>query len=276
MLSGMIGLFALVGNSPPIEETANRDVDRERGIITHADRIYLRRSEAEREENYSRTATYQRQKNIYKRTENGVLDIPILARHGDVGLFRYLFASERDDGRKKTADTARTQRTYSDFVVFLIRAVVADEPERPIQTTEDLEAVLRPVFDEIETGMEQWLNQERNRTAAFELMSSIQKIQTMDGLVEELELRRSPLEPEERVKTAKKLERAGYDDDEIQSILGEPHSEEEEEEEEGSEYPMSDLVQFPIETLTDLIATGDITKDEHTEAIRRKSERGDI
>jgi hypothetical protein len=273
MLSGMLGFFALAGSAPPIDETANRDVDRERGVITDADRAYLRRSEAERKENYSRTALYQRQKHIYNRTENAVLDIPILARHGDDELYRYLFSSEVDDGRKKTADTARTQRAYSDVAVFLIRGVLADEPERPIETTDDLEAVLRPMMDEIETGIEEWLNRERDRTAAFELTPSIETVQTINGLVEELELRRSSLDAEERIENAKILERAGYDDAEITALIGE---EPDGDDEPKSEYPVHQLVEFPLETLTELVADGEITEDEHTEAIRQKAASGDI
>ena len=269
----MLGFFALAGSAPPIDETANRDVDRERGVITDADRAYLRRSEAERKENYSRTALYQRQKHIYNRTENAVLDIPILARHGDDELFRYLFASEVTDGRKKTADTARTHRAYSDMIVFLIRGILADEPDRPIETPEDLKAVLRPVIDEIETGIEEWLNRERDRTAAFELTPSIETVQTINGLVEELELRRSSLDAEERIENAKILDRAGYEDDEITALIGE---EPDGDDEPGSEYPMHQLVEFPLETLTELVANGKITESEHTTAIRQKAETGEI
>lgn len=272
MLSGMLGFFALAGSSPPIDETANRDVDRERGAITDADRAYLRRSEKERKENYSRTALYQRQKHIYNRTENAVLDIPILARHGDDELYRYLFSSEVDDGRKKTADTARTQRAYSDVAVFLIRGVLADEPERPIETPDDLEAVLRPVMDEIEDGIQQWLNRERDRTAAVELTASVDKIQTVDGLIEELELRRTSLDSTDRLETAKILERAGVDDDKILSLIGD----EGDEDNAGSNYEMHQLVEFPLETLTELVANGKITESEHTTAIRQKAETGDI
>jgi hypothetical protein len=269
MLSGLLWLLATPGSSSAIENTE----ERERGIITDADRAYIRRSEAERKKNYTRTALYQRQKHIYNRTENAVLDIPILARHGDDELFRYLFASEVTDGRKKTADTARTHRAYSDMIVFLIRGILADEPDRPIETPEDLKAVLRPVIDEIETGIEEWLNRERARTAAFELTPSIETVQTIDGLVEELELRRSSLDAEERIENAKILDRAGYEDDEITALIGE---EPDGDDEPGSDYQMEQLVQFPLETLTELVANGNITEDEHTEAIRRKAKTGDI
>jgi hypothetical protein len=261
--------LATPGSSSAIENTKKRD----RGIITDADRVYLQCSEEEREENYSRTALYQRQGHVRTRTENAVLDIPILARHGDDELFRYLFASEVTDGRKKTADTARTHRAYSDIIVFLIRGILADEPDRPIETPEDLKAALRPVIDEIETGIEEWLNRERARTAAFELTPSIETVQTIDGLIEELELRRSSLDAEERLETAKILERAGYEDDEITALIGE---EPDGDDEPGSDYQMEQLVQFPLETLTELVANGKITEDEHTEAIRRKAKAGDI
>jgi hypothetical protein len=102
--------------------------------------------------------------------------------------------------------------------------------------------------------------------------SAIENVRSIDSLVEELEIRREPLTGEERVRTGAVLERAGYDDNEITALIGE----EPDGDESGSEFPMHQLVEFPIETLTELVANGKITESEHTTAIRQKAETGDI
>lgn len=249
--------------------------DRARGILTPTDRAYVRATNSQREAEYSRPAREQRWRYIRDRAENAVYDIGILSKHSGNRLYTYLFADEIPDGRKASADTERTRRVLPEIAVFFIRAVLAGEPDRPLNSPNDLAAVLRPVLDELERGVEHWLNREHEMRADVETEVTVKMLQTIEGFIDELQMRRVPVTGEEYFETAAVLERAGYGYDEITALIGEDPTDDDEDES-GSEYPMQQLVEFPLETLTRLIAAGEITQEEHTEAIRRKSERGDI
>jgi len=251
--------------------------DRKRGSYTTADRTYLRRSEDDRLDAYHRAARSQRKKAVPERTRNSVLDVPLLANHADTEVYRDVFASEvREDSDMFDTELAipRTQHALSSLVVLLIRAIRADEADRPVESIDDMTTVLAPVMSEIEDGVEEWLNHHRDVTADFELSLSVSKLQTVDALIEELDIRRSPLTGEERLETAQVLERAGYDDDEITALIGE--SPEDDDEQEKSDYPMEQLVSFDVSRLAELFASGIITKEEHRTALEQKAETGDI
>jgi len=255
-----------------------RDIDdRKRGIYTTTDRTYLRRSEDDRLDAYHRAARSQRKKAVRERTRNSVLDVPLLANHADTEIYRDVFESdvrEDSDGFDTEVTVPRTQHALSSLIVFLIRAVRADEPDRPVGSIDDMTTVLSPVVDEIEDGIQEWLNRHRDVTADFELSVSVSKLQAVDALIEELKLRRTSLPPDEWFETAQVLERAGYDDDEITALLGE--SPEDDDEQEKSEYPMEQLVSFDVSRLAELFASGIITKEEHRTALKQKAETGDI
>lgn len=59
------------------------DGDRGRGMLTPSDRAYLRASEEERQDNYSRQARHERRRAIQERVENGLLDFQVLLEHLD-------------------------------------------------------------------------------------------------------------------------------------------------------------------------------------------------
>jgi AcrR family transcriptional regulator len=200
----------------------------------------------------------------------------LLSKDGGKRLYTFLFADEISDARRASAETDRTRAQLPEFAAFFIRSVIAGEPDRPLNSPEDLAAVLRPVLDELEKGVEHWLNRQHEMRSDVETEITVKKLQTIEDFVDELQLR-GTVPPDEYFETAAVLERAGLDYDEINALIGEdPDGDDEDESETGSEYPMQQLVEFPLETLTRLIAAGEITQDQHTEAIRRKSERGDI
>lgn len=67
--------------------------DRERGVLSVADRNYLRNPEE-----YSRQASHQREREIRKRTQNALLDFMLLLLHLDRDGRRQLLQFETDSG----------------------------------------------------------------------------------------------------------------------------------------------------------------------------------
>jgi hypothetical protein len=260
------------------EEVSPYTVDRPRGILSSSDRKYLIVSEEERlraddpdkQGPFTRPARRQRENNIVERLYHGVLDFALIAREVDQPTVRidYEEIFTTDD----PTSVPRIRVDTPQILTALVRAITANESDRPITNAGDLRAVAAPAVDGLEKAIENWLNTQRNMTAEYELTLSIENVRSIDSLVEELEIRREPLTGEERVRVGAVLERAGYDDAEITALIGE----EPDGDESGSEYPMRQLVEFPIETLTELVAEGKITETEHTTAIRQKAETGDI
>jgi hypothetical protein len=260
------------------DEVSPYVVDRPRGILTESDRKYLVVSEEERlraddddkQGPFSRPARRKREGKIVERLSHGVLDLALIAQEVDQPTVQidYEEIFTPDD----PTSVPRIRVDSPQILTALVRAITANESDRPITNAGDLRAVVGPAVDGLEKAIENWLNTQRNMTAEYELNLSIENVRSIDSLVEELEIRRDPLTGEERVRTGAVLERAGYDDGEINALIGE----EPDGDESGSEYPMHQLVEFPLETLTELVADGEITEDEHTEAIRQKAETGDI
>jgi len=260
------------------EEVSPYTVDRPRGILTESDRRFLvvskeerlRADDPDKQGPFSRPARRKRESMIVERLYHGVLDFALIAREVDQPTVRIDY-----EGIFTTDDPTSVPRIRVDspqILTALVRGITANESDRPITNAGDLRAVVAPAVDGLEKAIENWLNTQRNMTADYELTLSIDNVRSIDSLVEELEIRRSPLTGEERVRVGAVLERAGYDDNEITALIGE----EPDGDESGSEYPMHQLVEFPLETLTELVANGEITESQHTTAIRQKAERGDI
>jgi hypothetical protein len=253
-------------------EGDDEDQRRKRGILSQSDRRYLRLSEDEREDEYSRPLRYERRQRIKERTGNAALDIPVLVQYADDEVYEYAFGTQgTSEGMIGAADTARIRRTFPKFIVFLLRAVLVEEPTRPIETTDDLRAVIRPFLDEVESGIEHWLNQERDVTADFEIKTSVDKLQTIAGFIEELEKRRTPVTGRERIQTVGILERAGVDRDEIVSLLGEDAPEEVKR---YKDYSTEELAELSNKKLSRLLADGVLSVAQHSAAIDAKIERG--
>jgi hypothetical protein len=249
-------------------EDEDQDQGRKRGILSQSDRAFLRLSQDKWEDKYSRAASYDRRQRIKERTVNMALDIPLLAQYSNDEIYEYAFGAEAtSQGKIGAVDTVRTRATFPQFIVFLLRAVLVEEPTRPVETTDDLRAVIRPFLDEVETGIEHWLNQEGDATADFEITPSVDKLQTIPGLIEELELRRSPVPGEDRLRVAGILDRAGLGEDRILELLGEVPDDDDGDE---SEFSLAQLAAMPNEQLSGLLASGRITIDEHIAALEEK------
>jgi len=113
--------------------------ERPRGVLTQTDREFLRISSEDRYEQYSRQGRSRRYRTIRDRLTNSVLDLPLIVNRTDAEMFEDAFSNDDDD-------VPRVQTTMSDAFRFVIRAILADEPHRPIETTADLAAALSPVI----------------------------------------------------------------------------------------------------------------------------------
>lgn len=248
-------------------DTDDPKSERDRGILTSSDRTFLRLSEEEAKDQYTRQGRSRRYRTIRDRLTDSVLDLPLVVSRTDTKMFEDAFAADDDD------DIPRVQAAMSDAFRFLIRAILADEPHRPMETTADLAAALSPVMSEFERGIEKWLSSQRQRTADFELTVSTETMRSVDSLVEELEIRRSPITGKDRLRTGVILECAGYPDDEILALLGEVPSEEKIEQ---PDYSMEQLADMDVTRLAELFAAGVIRKEQHRKAIEKKAESGNI
>jgi hypothetical protein len=196
---------------------------------------------------------------------NATLDIQTLAYHGaDDTLYTPVFGESYDGDDGVSVD--RLQRAMPYMVLFMMRAIHANEPHRPIETIEDFTAVLKPVIEQFQNGVELYLNQERKVRADFEITPEISKLQTLDGVINELELRRSPVTGQERLETRRFLDSAGLGEDRILELLGEVPDDDGDE----SEFTLAQLAAMPNEQLSGLIASGRITIDEHIAALEEK------
>jgi|APHM01.1.fsa_nt_gi hypothetical protein len=255
------------GGSTTEDDSEGEDQGRKRGFLSQSDRRYLRLTEDEREDEYSRPLRYERRQRIKERTGNAALDIPLLVQYADDEIYEYAFGSEAtSEGMIGAVDTVRTRRTFPKFIAFLLRAILVEEPTRPIETTDDVRAVIRPFLDEVETGIEHWLNQEGDATADFEITPSVDKLQTIPGLIEELEIRRSPVTGEERLRIAAVLDRAGLGEERITELLGE----EPDDDGDGSEFSLAQLAAMSTEQLAVLLDAGRISADEQISALEEK------
>jgi hypothetical protein len=214
---------------------------------------------------FTRAARSQRRKRIRNRTTNATLDIQTLAYHGaDETLYTPVFG-ESDDGDDGVS-VDRLQRSMPYMVLFLIRAIHANEPHRPIERIEDLTAVLEPVIENFEKGLELYLNEERNVRADFEITAEISKLQTLEGVINELELRRSPLTGQDRRETRRFLTSAGIGEERITELLGEEPDDDGDE----SEFSLEELAAMSTEQLAVLLDAGRISVDEQITALERK------
>jgi hypothetical protein len=251
-------------NADPEAVATDGGEERNRGVLTPSDRQYIRGSESERVEMFSRASRAQRRRRIRNRTMNATLDIQTLAYHGaDETLYTPVFGeSDDDDG----VSVDRLQRSMPYMVLFLMRAIHANEPHRPIERIEDVTAVLEPVIENFETGIELYLNQERNVRADFEITAEISKLQTLEGVINELELRRSPLTGQDRRETRRFLTSAGISEERITELLGEEPDDDGDE----SEFSLEELAAMSTEQLAVLLDAGRISVDEQITALERK------
>ena len=200
--------------------------ERGRGIITPADREFLRLSEEEREEKYSQSARIQRRNAIADRVENALLDFPLLAKRLDDKTVDDVFGADRTtfefDGEEiDGTEIPKTQYGVTFALWFLLRVDRATKLNlSPVQVRGGAIEAVSPFIERVERGVELWLNS-HDLTGDVELDLSISQLQRADELAERLEAAEEPLSAFDRIRVVSQLGRAGYSDEEIAKILGE-------------------------------------------------------
>lgn len=194
----------------------------ERGILTKADREYLRAPEE-----YSRQASYNREEKINQRIQRAFNDFPLLATELDDSVLDELLRPERgivtkdDDGDEIPGTTVQSETiTLPYAVVFLIRAALATDRRDPLPEV-GVESALSPFVGNVERGIEIWLNVHHNLTGSVDVSVTVDELQRADTLADELDELDEPLTGFERIETISQLSRAGYSTEEISELVGE-------------------------------------------------------
>lgn len=210
--------------SPPVNmyiESMTEDKF-ERGILTKADREYLRAPEE-----YSRQASYNREEKINQRIQRAFNDFPLLATELDDSVLDELLRPERgivtkdDDGDEIPGTTVQSETiTLPYAVVFLIRAALATDRRDPLPEV-GVESALSPFVGNVERGIEIWLNVHHNLTGSVDVSVTVDELQRADTLADELDELDEPLTGFERIETISQLSRAGYSTEEISELVGE-------------------------------------------------------
>ena len=142
--------------------TGNNDGDdgggseRGRGIVTPADRDYLRLSEEEREEKYSQSARIQRRNAIADRVENALLDFPLLAKRLDDKTVDDVFGADRTtfefDGEEiDGTEIPKTQYGVTFALWFLLRVDRATKLNlSPVEVRAGAMSAVSPFIDRVE------------------------------------------------------------------------------------------------------------------------------
>jgi len=192
----------------------------ERGILTKADRKYLRNPGE-----YSRQASYNREEKITQRIRRAFNDFPLLAEELDDDVLDELLGAEwvsrdLDDGTTETGSQIPGENMTLPFgITFLIRASLAGEsvtgnPEFSVEHS------LRPFLRNVERGVEIWLNEHHNLTGSVDVSIAVDDLQRADTLADELAEQDEPLTGFERIETVSQLGRAGYSTEEIIELVG--------------------------------------------------------
>lgn len=194
---------------PPSDPDEN---GRGRGIMTPADRGFLKTPG-----DYSRQASYQRNRNIQERVLNSLLDFRLLATELDDEVIDEMFDVDRFG-----ADVPKERASVKHGIAFLIRVALATHPQQP---TLGIEPTLRPFLEDVERGIQLYLNTQHGIMADIDVSVSAANAQPIADYREGLEERDVPITGSERIKAHRVLENAGYSSEEIVDILGEPDEE---------------------------------------------------
>jgi len=190
--------------------------ERGRGILTPADREFLRNPE-----DYSRQAAYNRNEAIKERVENSMLDFMLLARELDAGVYEDLFSAKReavDGGVMSTIPEGNLGVPFG--VMFLIRVALADNLHEH-NPRFGVENALSPFIGDVENGIDMFLNSQHGLRGDVDVSVSVENLSTVDRYAEQLDERDEPVTGFERIEATSQLSRAGYSPVEIEELLGE-------------------------------------------------------
>jgi len=200
---------------------SNNDREQSRGILTEADREYLRNPDE-----YSRQASYNREQAIRERLQRAFRDFPLLVKALDDSALDDLLApawttEELDDGTTATGSEISSEAITLPYgVAFLIRAALATDRHDPVPEV-GVEAALSSFVRDAERGIEIWLNDRHGLTGDVSVSVEVDNPQRADTLVDEPAEQEEPLRGFERIETINQLSRAGYSSEEIAELVGE-------------------------------------------------------
>jgi hypothetical protein len=192
----------------------------ERGILTKADREYLRNPDE-----YSRQAAYNREQAIRERLQRAFRDFPLLVKALDDSALDDLLAPERERVELHDETTATESEISSEAitlpyaVAFLIRAALATDRHDPVPEV-GVEGALSSFVLDAERGIEIWLNDRHELTGDVSVSVAVDDLQHADTLADDVAERDEPLTGYERIKTVSQLSRAGYSTEEIAELVG--------------------------------------------------------
>lgn len=199
---------------------SNNEGPQERGILTEADREYLRNPDG-----YSRQAAYNRNEKIRERLRRSLGDFPLLATTVDDSVLDDLLEpslvwDELPDGTRVGGRSIASEAITLPYVItFLLRAHFATQSsDRPALPGG---AHLSSFANEVENGIQIWLNTHYDLTADVDVAISLENLQRPDAIAEELRDRDEPLTGYDRIETVSRLSRAGYSTEEIAELVGE-------------------------------------------------------
>jgi hypothetical protein len=241
------------------------EVDRPRGVLSTSDRRFLTLSDTERTDEFSRPGRRQRENAIEERINHAVIDLALLTRTIDQEEVKINLEDVFTANESAWEDIPRVQTSMRPAIQFLIRGIIIGQPDRSIIDALDFTRTLDPVITRFEDSIEAWLNAQRGMTADFELSLDVENVRSVDSLIEELEIRRSPVTGEDRLRISGVLDRAGLGEDRILELLGE-----EPDEEEGSAFSLEELAAMSNDQLAVLLDAERITVDEQIAALEEK------
>jgi len=199
-------------------------IERDRGILTEADRKYIKNPEE-----YSRQAAHQREEAIRGRVREAVRDFQILADDVDQRMYDELFGPERtvleeDESGDLSGTGIPSERLSLPFgIELLIRLSLADQTNTRAQFYElaGIERPLEPFLRNLERGIQLYLNNHEGLSAEIDVDINATEVEKIDRVAERLREQDEPLTGKERLETASQLGRAGYSTEEIVDLVGE-------------------------------------------------------
>jgi hypothetical protein len=195
--------------------SSNTDDERERGILSTADRDYLREPDK-----FSRQSSYQRRDAIRQRLKDGFVDFRLLFHRLDDETINDVFSDVSRETAEEgihTTTTPHAKLVMPAVVGFLGR--ISSLTDAKVNPEIDAEAFLQPLASTTERGIEQLLGEQHGLTADIAVSVSVENVRQTADLAADLR-ERDEIPPKERLRKAAKLSRGGYSDDEIVDILG--------------------------------------------------------
>ena len=199
-------------------------VERDRGILTEADRKYIKNLGE-----FSRQAAHQREEAIRGRVREAVRDFQLLADEMDQRVYDELYGPKREVIEDESGNPVGSTDIPGDRislpygVEFLIRLSLADETDMRPQFYElaGIERPLEPFLRNLERGIQLYLNNHEGLSAEIDVDVNATKVEKIDKVAERLREQDEPLTGKERLETASQLGRAGYSTEEIVELVGE-------------------------------------------------------